>query len=103
MEAFKFLFLFPPCISVVADEVWIFFESGIIVCWKHFRMSVYIHTASLCLFEQHFKVTKVMTGNKDAWTGANTDVYLCDFWISVGGSIGIVKESHTVHTVFTSF
>ena len=37
VEAFKFFFLFPPCVSIVSDKVWIFFEGWVVVGREHLR------------------------------------------------------------------
>ena len=50
VEAFKFFFLFPPCVSIVSDKVWIFFEGRVVVGREHLRVSVDIHPGALGLF-----------------------------------------------------
>jgi len=51
VEGLKFFHLLPPCVSVVAHEIVILFESRIVVGRKHFAMGVYIHACSFCLLQ----------------------------------------------------
>ena len=99
VEALKFFFLFPPCISIVSDKVRIFLEGRIVMCRKHLRMCVNIHTCPLCLFQKHLQITKIMPGNKDSWIFANPNVDFCDLRISISLCIGFVQKFHHLHTV----
>ena len=101
VEALKLFFLFPPCISIVADEVRILLESRIVVGRKHLGMGVYIYTGSLCLDQQHLKVAQIVAGNQNARALADTNVYTGHFRMTVSAGIGCIQQSHTLHTVFS--
>ena len=99
MKTLKLFFLFPPCISIVSDKVRIFLEGRVVMCRKHLRMCVNIHTCPLCLFQKHLQITKIMPGNKDSWIFANPNVDFCDLRISISLCIGFVQKFHHLHTV----
>ena len=61
VKGFEFFALFPPCITIIADKVRISFECRVVVGGQHFRVGVYVDASTLGLFEQHFKIFKVMT------------------------------------------
>ena len=49
MKRGKFLFLFPPCIALVAPKIRVFFEGRIVVGGQHFTMGIDIYTGALGL------------------------------------------------------
>ena len=103
MEALKFFFLFPPCISIVSDKVRILFKYRIVMCRKHLRMCIDIHTCSLCLFQEHLQIAEIMSGNKDSWIFSNSNVNFCDLRISISLCIGFVQKFHHFYAVTSCF
>ena len=90
-EGFEFLFLLPPCVAVVAKEMVIFLEGGIIMGRQHFGMGIDIHATVLTLFQQHFQITQVVTGNQNTGACANTNVDFSDLRVAVRGSVCSVQ------------
>ena len=70
---------------------------------KHLGMGINIHTSSLCLLQQHFQISQVVTGNQNTGIFSNANVYLCDLGISIGFRVGLVQQSHTGYTMFSGF
>ena len=94
VKAFKFFFLFPPCIAVVALEVRVLLEGRVVMGGQHFRVGVHVNACAFGLLEQHFKVAQVMPGNEDAGIAAHADVDLGNFWVAVGTGIGSIQQGH---------
>ncbi len=103
VKPFEFLFLFPPCIAVIADEIGVFFESRIGIGRQHFGMGVNIYACALGLLQQHLQIPQVMTGNQNAGAGVHTDIDFCHFRIAIGSGVGLVQQCHAFQTVFPGF
>ena len=101
IELLKLLFLFPPCISVISCEMRIFLKCRIIMCRKHLGVCIDIYTSPFRLFQKHFQIAKVMTGDQNTRIFTDTNVNLCHFRIPIGLCIRLIQKSHTVYTVLT--
>ena len=69
--------------------------------WQHLRMGIHIHTGTLGLLQEHFKISQVMTRNENTWIFVDTKFYLADSRISVSLCICLVQKSHSFYTVFS--
>jgi hypothetical protein len=67
IEGREFFELFPPRIAIVANKVFIFLESGLVVGRQHFAVGVDVDTRALGLLEQLLHVLEVMAGDQDGW------------------------------------
>ena len=69
------------------------------MCRKHLRMCIDIHTCPLCLFQEHFQIAEIMSGNKDSWIFSNSNVNFCDLRISISLCIGFVQKFHHFYAI----
>ena len=103
VKAFKFFFLFPPGVSVVACKVRIFFERRIVVGRKHLGVSVNVNAGSFCLLKKHFQIVKIVAGNQDSGIFACANIYLCDLRIAESFGVCLVEKGHATDTEFSGF
>ena len=103
IECFEFFFLFPPCIAIVACKVAVFLECGIVVCRQHFRVCIHVYSCTFCLFQQHFQISQVVTGNQNTRIFPYTQRNLCHLWIAISSCICFIQHCHSVYAVFTCF
>ena len=97
VELLKLVGLLPPGVAVVAGEVWIFLERGIILSREHFRVGVDVDTLVLALFEQLFEVFEIVAADEDTGTVAHAYVHFGDFRVAVASGIGFVEKRHSAY------
>src|SRR5574344_613834 len=99
IESGKFLFLFPPGITVITHQMLVLLETWIIMCRKHFSVGIHINTRSFCLFQQVFYILQVMTGYQDTGILTHTDIHFRNLGITISLCIGLVEQCHHIHTI----
>ena len=100
IEGIELLFLLPPGITIVTNQVLILLQLWVVVSWKHFTMGVNINTCALGLLQKVFYILKIVTANQDTWLLTYTDIDLCKLWVSVDFRIGFVKQCHDINSEF---
>ena len=103
VETFKFFFLFPPGISIVPRQVFVFLQLRIVMCGKHFAVGIYVYSRTFGLFQQFFEVFQVVSADKNARIVADTDINFSDFGISVAACIRFVQLCHSGYAMFPCF
>ena len=103
IERGKLLPLFPPGISIVSCKMCIFFKCRIVMCRKHFTVSIYVHATVFGLFQQFFQIMQVMSAYQNTGAGTCSYIYMGNFRITIPGSICLVEQSHCSNAYFTCF
>ena len=98
-EGVKFLFLLPPCISIIPREVAVLFKRRIIMRRQHLRMGIDIHSGSLGLLQQHLQISQIVTGDQNCRIFPDADADFGDLGISIVPGIGFVQKRHHIYAV----
>ena len=98
-EGLELLLLLPPGVAVVAHEVGVLLEGGVVVGGEHLGVGVHVHPGALGLLQQQLQVPQVVAGDQNAGVPAHADVDPGDLGIAVGGGVGLVQEGHALHAV----
>ena len=103
VKAFKLLGLLMPCTTVICHQIRIFFQFRIAVGCQHLSMGIDIHSGSLCLFQKHLQITKIMAGNQDSGVLSHPDIHFRCHRISIGFGIGFIQRGHGQHAIVSDF
>ena len=76
VELLKLLFLQPPRIAVVAHEVIVLLECGVVMRGDHLAVRINIDARALRLLQETLKILEIMPRNEDAGTIADTELHL---------------------------
>ena len=88
------LLLLPPGVAVVAHQVIVLLERGIVVSRQHLTVGVDVDTGILALLEQLFQVLEVVSGDQDAGASADADVHLGQLGLAVSRGVRLVEQGH---------
>ena len=97
VKAVKLFLLLPPGVAVVAREVLIAFEEGVVLGGQHLGVGIYIHALTSGLLQQHLQILQVVAGDQDAGPVSHANVYTGDLGVAVGGGIGLIQQRHALH------
>ena len=83
--------------------MFIFLQLRVVVCGEHFTVGVYVYSGALGLFQQFFDIFQIVSANENSRIVTYTDVYFCDFGVTVTASIGFIQLCHSGYSMFTCF
>lgn len=96
VERGELLFLAPPGVAVVAHEVLVFLQFGVVVGREHFAVGVDVDALPLALLQELLEVAQVVAADEDAWAAVGADADAADFGVAVGRGVGLVEQGHDV-------
>ena len=64
------------------------------MCRQHFRMGINVDACISSLFQKHFQITQVVSGNKNRGIVSDTKLNFCDLRVAIGRSVGGIKQRH---------
>ena len=67
------------------------------MCRQHFTMSINIHTLTVRLLEQLFKIFQIMSAYQNPRAFTYSDINFRNFRISIRRGIRLIKKSHSLH------
>ncbi len=94
VEGIELFLLLPPGVAVVAHQVIVLLERGIVVRRQHLTVGVDVDTGILALLEQLFQVLEVVSGDQDAGASADADVHLGQLGLAVSRGVRLVEQGH---------
>ena len=94
VKLLELFLLLPPRVAVVADEVVVLLERGVVMRGDHLAMRIDIDARTLRLLEEALEILEVMTGDKDARTITDAEFYLRNLWVAVTLRVRRIEERH---------
>ena len=66
---------------------------------EHFTMRVHVYSRTFSLTQKILQVVQVVSADQDTRILPYSDVYLCQFRMSVAGGVGTVQQGHYLYSV----
>ncbi len=99
-ERLELLFLLPPGVAVVADEVVVLLERRIVVRRQHFAVRIDVDARALRLLEEHLEVVQVVAGDEDGGGLAHAELHLRDLGVAEVLRVRLVECRHALDAPF---